>query len=94
MLKQDIIAQHYCQSCLRDQALCLHKEGIPWIHQPKHRKDEEKEKLLLERSFEDCSLIPYYLGNNFLLTGKKLMGCIGSPFQLKAATSNLAWFHT
>ena len=43
MLKQDIIAQHYCQSCLRDQALCLHKEGIPWIHQPKHRKDEEKE---------------------------------------------------
>ena len=35
------------------------------------RVKEEKDKLLLERSFEDCSLIPYYLGNNFLLTGKK-----------------------
>ena len=35
------------------------------------RVKEEKDKLLLERSFEDCSLIPYYLGNNFLLAGKK-----------------------
>jgi hypothetical protein len=35
------------------------------------RINEEKEKLLLERSFEDCSLIPYSLGNKFLLTGQK-----------------------
>lgn len=35
------------------------------------RVREEKEKLLLEKHFEDCSLIPYYLGNKFLLSGKK-----------------------
>ena len=28
---------------MRDQALCVDKEGIPWINQTKHRKDEEKE---------------------------------------------------
>ena len=38
MLKQDIIVQHYCQSCLR-----VDKKGIPWIHQPNHQKDESKE---------------------------------------------------
>ena len=35
------------------------------------RIDKEKEKLVLEHSFKDCSLIPYYLDNKFLLAGKK-----------------------
>ena len=35
------------------------------------RIDKQKEKLVLEHSFKDCSLIPFYLDNKFLLAGKK-----------------------